>query len=163
VLVLSLRGRSGDIVLSYMLWVILKTSIISPRKRLYFRVGPCWLSNNAYNFRNRPIYSLGDSSGMLRRWTGAGYTTVMIHGTIIRIELNDDRESGKNVYGCSYCIHNFRRWQLDTAHAFSVLCVYDFSWFCDIYSAFLRFRLSVHRFRDTHFCSSSCVKFCELF
>ena len=38
-LALSLRGRSGDTVLSYMLWVILKTSIISPRKRLYFRVG----------------------------------------------------------------------------------------------------------------------------
>jgi len=37
VLVLSLRGRSSDTVLSYMLWVILKTSIISPRKRLYFR------------------------------------------------------------------------------------------------------------------------------
>ena len=37
VLALSLRGRSGDTVLSYMLWVILKTSIISPRKRLYFR------------------------------------------------------------------------------------------------------------------------------
>jgi len=31
VLALSLRGRSGDTVLSYMLWVILKTSIISPR------------------------------------------------------------------------------------------------------------------------------------
>ena len=37
-LALSLRGRSGGTVLSYMLWVILKTSIISPRKRLYFRV-----------------------------------------------------------------------------------------------------------------------------
>ena len=39
VLALSLKERSGDTVVSYMLWVILKTSIISPRKRLYFRVG----------------------------------------------------------------------------------------------------------------------------
>jgi len=28
--------RSDDTVVSYMLWVILKTSIISPRERLYF-------------------------------------------------------------------------------------------------------------------------------
>ena len=37
--VTSLKGRSGDNVVSYMLWVILKTSITSPRKGPYFRVG----------------------------------------------------------------------------------------------------------------------------
>jgi len=31
---LSLKGKSRDTVVSYMLWVIIKTSIISPRKRL---------------------------------------------------------------------------------------------------------------------------------
>jgi len=35
-LLFSLKIRSGATVVSYMLWVILETSIISPRKRLHF-------------------------------------------------------------------------------------------------------------------------------
>jgi len=34
-LALSLKERSGDTVVSYILWVVLKTSIIPPRKRLH--------------------------------------------------------------------------------------------------------------------------------
>jgi len=44
VLALSLRGRSGDTVLSYMLWVILKTSIISPHIKHNIRNYSCGYS-----------------------------------------------------------------------------------------------------------------------
>ena len=50
-LALSLKGISGDTVVSYMLWVILKTSITSPRKGPYFRVG-------RFKYINLSMYNL---------------------------------------------------------------------------------------------------------
>ena len=43
------EGRWGETVSSYILWIILKTSIMSPRKSVYFRVGKFkWISLSLY-------------------------------------------------------------------------------------------------------------------